>query len=242
MTVLGIDLATRRYRDIGLVLVDESSGALQVKLVRPGWSGTPTVTALAGLVAELAQRQPLSVIAIDGPQAWKAEGNGLVQARCCEKLLNTQAKTGLPGRAKPATALRFVEFAIAFFDALAALGWPRLADPATNPAIPVAIEVWPTAAWRALGLRPLPAKRATAAADVADWLAQLQNRLPLRLPATPTHDELQAILAGLVGLALVGSKLLPPPQFYGTPPMPGVAGWCEGYMLNFARLPGHNGG
>jgi uncharacterized protein YlxP (DUF503 family) len=237
MHSLGIDLATRRYADIGLALLTRQNGCIQVQLVRPTTTGqrnVPTVTALAGLIAELNKRYPLQVIAIDGPQAWKGADTGLAHARTCEKTLNTQAKTGLPGVAKPASALRFVQFAIDLFDTLAALGWPRLTEPVANPPIPVAVEVWPTAAWRALGLRALPAKRATAAQDVAHWLAQLQARFPLRLTETPTHDELQAIMAGLVGMAL-GDGDLPAPQFYGLAPAFCDSAWREGYLVNFSR-------
>jgi hypothetical protein len=237
MHCLGIDLATRRYADIGLALLTRRSGWIEVQLVRParaGQTGTPTVTALAGLVAELNQRHRLQVIAIDGPQAWKGADTGLAHARCCEQILNTQAKTGLPGVAKPASTLRFVAFAIELFDALAALGWPRLAEPVAHPPTPVAVEVWPTAVWRALGLRALPAKRITTEQDVAHWLAQLQARFPLQLEQTPTHDELQAIVAGLVGMAL-GERTLPPLQFYGRPPVLCDGTWREGYLVNFAQ-------
>jgi uncharacterized protein DUF429 len=162
----------------------------------------PDVDALAEWLVALADSCGAQLLLIDGPQAWKDEANGLVHQRRCERELHTQAKTGPPGRVLPGTQRRFTELAIALFDSLAARGFPRF-DPA-RPGSRAALEVFPTACWRALGRRPLPGKRKTSAAELASAADFLSTRCGLRFRATPTHDELQAAVAGLAGLALCG--------------------------------------
>lgn len=236
MNILGIDLASQHYCDIGLALIDAGSAPRSVQWVRPpahGLSDPPDATALGEFVGKLARNRDVTIIAVDGPAAWKAPDNGLLHSRVCERQLNTQAKTGLPGFAKPASALRFVSFAVEFFDALAAQGWPRSAQAADKPIeLPLTIEVWPTAAWRALGLRPLPSKAATRPTDVADWLRQLQTVFPMQLTEPPTHDELQAVVAALVGEALARGRA-DQVAFYGQPPFILDGAWREGYIVNF---------
>jgi hypothetical protein len=235
MQVLGVDLATRRYRDIGLVRLAQIGPGVQAQMIRPadhGLTGTPTVTALATLVAEEAWAAGAAIIAIDGPQAWQAADNGLAHMRSCEGRLHTQAKTGLPGHVKPGPALRFVQFAIDFFDALAALGWPRQQTVVTTEK-PTTLEVWPTAVWRALGIKPLPAKRTTAAADAAQWLRHLAERIPVAVDQPPTHDEVQALMVGLVGLAFASGD---PARYlcHGQPPVRVDDTWREGFIVNLS--------
>jgi hypothetical protein len=239
MVVMGIDLASRRYTDIGVTLIQRTSAVIDVAFLRPAeyaLKGVPQVEPLAHWVAGVAAEHRVSVIALDGPQAWKAAENGLEHARVCERQLRTQAKTGLPGAAKPGTALRFVRFAIDFFAALERLGWPRLirSEDASRSAR-VAIEVFPTAAWRALGLPPLPAKRAKQRADVAVWLPQLEQCFPLRLAGQPSHDELQALIAGLVALAMAEgdwSQI----ALFGEPLALVDGAWREGYIVNWQTV------
>ncbi len=239
MAVMGIDLASRRYADIGVALLRRAGAKIDVHFLRlaaHGLDDPPQVERLADWVADVAREHQVSVIAIDGPQAWKAAENGLEHARACEQQLHTQAKTGLPGVAKPRTALRFVRFAIDLFAALERLGWPRLVsrEEVSRPAR-VAVEVFPTAAWRALGLPPLPAKRANPDAEVALWLSRLECCFPVRLAAQPSHDELQALMAGLVALALAEgdwSQI----ALFGQPLVLVDGAWREGYIVNWQRV------
>jgi hypothetical protein len=238
MHILGIDLATRRYSDIGVALLHQSASAIHVNFLHPaaaGLGGPPQVAMLAEWVADVARQHDVAIIAIDGPQAWKAPDNGLDHARLCEQLLRTQAKTGLPGAVKPGPALRFVRFAIDFFDALAEAGWPRLADAATLPPhSPVTVEVFPTAVWRALGLRPLPAKGKSSVSDIGCWRRQVAERFSLCFRTAPGHDELQALMAGLVALALASGQR-DEVALYGAPPYFGGGVWREGYIANFVH-------
>ncbi|WP_291512169.1 DUF429 domain-containing protein [Acidithiobacillus sp.] len=200
MTVLSVDLAYRRYRDCGTVLLRRQAGAIAVDFPSLELSGTPAPEPLAARLAHIAAEAQVHCILLDGPQAWKDEDNGLVHARRCERALNTPAKTGPPGQVKPANYGPFVEFSIAVFDALERLGWPRLEDPLRPRRR--SVESFPTAAWRGLGLLSLPAKSRTHPADLQEALRRLCAVFHLELAREPNHDELQAIVAGLGGLAL----------------------------------------
>jgi hypothetical protein len=79
-------------------------------------------------------------MAIDGPQSWKAEENGLVHSRICDRLLNAPAKVGLPGQGKPRTYVPFIAFSIAVFGALVELGWQRLLEVQSDPSLRVVAE------------------------------------------------------------------------------------------------------
>lgn len=234
-TIISIDVATRRYIDIGVAVLTQQDQAIAVDFVQParhGLTGVPNAHTLAEWIAALAGRLKAPVITVDGPQAWKDPQNGLLHARVCERLLHTQTKTGIPGVSKPGTGLRFVNFSIDFFDHLDVLGWPRLMTEPTRPLVTkVAVEVFPTATWRALRISPLPAKSKTKPSDVTLWLSRLQALFPLVLHGEPTHDELQALVGGLGGLALAEGKTN---GFYlaGHAPFHLDGSWREGYILN----------
>ena len=188
----------------------------------------PSASALSDWLVALARRSDARLLLIDGPQAWKDPANGLVHQRRCEHALATQAKTGPPGRALPSSQLRFVALSIALFDALAARGFARF-DPA-RPERPAAVEVFPTACWRALGTRALPGKRAGRDEELARCTRILARERGVRLSAAPTHDELQAAVAGLAGLALEGHESLRP-RAYGVPPYEADGSWREGVIV-----------
>jgi hypothetical protein len=200
MAVVSIDLAYRNYKDIGVAVMRNDPDCIDVRLQKVSLTGDPKPDVLAVYCAELASRIGASHILIDGPQGWKNPDNGLIHSRICERALNTPAKTGLPGVVKPANYLAFVAFSIAFFDELARLGWERLLSMAKG-ATTTAIETFPLSAWRALTLPPLPAKARCAETLLLHRTSSLQALFPLRLSAPPTHDELQAVVSGLGGLA-----------------------------------------
>jgi uncharacterized protein DUF429 len=162
----------------------------------------PDAPRLADWLAELARACGARRIAIDGPQAWKDESNGLVHQRLCERAFATQAKTGPPGLVLPGTQRRFTELSIALFDSLAERGFSRF--DAARPGAPAALEVFPTACWRALGAPPLPGKHGARPEHLARAVEVLRSRFGVRFRGQPTHDELQAAVAGLAGLALEG--------------------------------------
>jgi hypothetical protein len=182
----------------------------------------------------------VQVVLVDGPQAWKDPGNGLEHARVCEHELHTPAKTGLPGQVKPANYRPFVDFSIAVFDRLDAVGWVRFQDLVlAGMSRGVAVESFPCAAWRALDLDPLPSKSKATEQDISRRATLLAERFKLRLSETPTHDQLQAIVSGLGGLGIEqqdGTRAavagVSPTMIDGT--------WREGYIVT-PRLGGWEG-
>ncbi len=235
MTVISIDLAYKRYSDIGvaaLTQVDEGVSVEVIRLANLGLSGQPAASDLARCLETLAQDRGAQVMLIDGPQAWKSPSNGLEHSRRCERELNTPGKTGLPGNTKPANYCGFIAFSIELFDELASHGWPRLAAiDSPDPACRVTIESFPTSAWRKLGLTPLPSKSRATAESIRRKLAELQGLFSLQARPDLTHDELQAVVAGLAGLALERGD----PQGYagvGCPPVQEDGSWREGFIIN----------
>ena len=188
----------------------------------------PDIPTLGESLLELAERFHARFLLIDGPQAWKAPNSRLEHQRVCEWETRTPGKTGLPGCVKPQPWTRMAEFSVGLFDFLHEQGWHRYSGDQTSTA--VAVETFPTHAWRCLGKRPLPAKskRDTCLADWASWLA---SRFNFQWPREPTHDEIQAVVAGLAGLALGGST---PWGFsaLGLPPTLEKGHWREGFIVS----------
>lgn len=150
--------------------------------------------------------------------------------------MNTPAKTGLPGFVKPANYREFVSFSIEVFDALCNVGWVRLScvGAALHSNSRVVIESFPLSAWRSLGIAPLPSKPKTKSTELETRLLALGGILPLHLSGTPTHDQLQAVVAGLAGLA-VERNAWKACAAAGLPPFAYDGCWREGFILNATR-------
>jgi hypothetical protein len=200
---------------------------------------------LAGRLNHLCTTRGVQVMLLDGPQAWKSEQNGLDHARVSERQLNTAAKTGLPGMVKPVTYRAFADFCVDVFDALCRRGWKRLAtrEYPVNPTDRVLVESYPHAAWKSLGLKPLPSKRRHKVSDLAECMAALKTVVPIAVNRPPNHDQLQAIVGGLAGLALTEQYHTPgkhtsrtPLQqnlgtrIVGQPPRREDGHWREGFI------------
>jgi hypothetical protein len=230
MSVLSIDLASRRYRDNGIALLHGAPGRVTARLVDPeslGLHGEPAVAPFVSAIAELAERERVRVILLDGPQAWRANESSLVHLRHCERETRTPGKTGPPGVVKPQTWTRMAEFSIALFDALHERGWPRLTDRWQGGR--AAVESFPTHAWRMLGHTALPGKSATT--TLAPWLAALTDS-GLALPMGDIgHDEVQALVAGLAGIAMV-DKGLESCDVRGINPFLEDGAWREGFIVS----------
>lgn len=184
----------------------------------------PELEPLADFLVGLCKRHDARLLLIDGPQAWKDEANGLRCQRVCEKALATPGKTGVPEVVLPRTWTRFAKLSIALFDALACRGLPRSAG---------AFESFPTASWRALGERPLPGKNARKRRldeEVRARARVLAERFGVEFSADPGHDELQAAVAGLAGIALEGHRSLAC-ELHGVPPYPLYGSWREGVIV-----------
>lgn len=232
---LSIDLAFRCYADIGVCALRDTEAGIEVarfRLEDLGLRGKPKADALAKAVAALAGDLGARLVFVDGPQAWKDPDNGLEHARLCERALATPGKTGLPGVTKPANYGPFIAFSIDFFDELSSLGWPRLASEAgLDGDERFAIESFPTSAWRGLGLRPLPGKAKTPPAMIGAKLGELRALCAVACPDDLTHDELQALVAGLAGVAAEGHSALRC-ETVGAPPFELEGTWREGFIVN----------
>ena len=251
MSVLSVDLAYRRWSDLGIAILSRTtgknggengqmSGLIACELI--AWDGSDLeekhqgkpvhAEILAGRLNHLANIRGIRVLLLDGPQAWKSESNGLAHTRLSERQLNTAAKTGLPGIVKPATYRTFAEFCVDVYDALCRRGWKRLATQVQPGAEPerVLVESYPHAAWRALGLRALPSKRRAKVSDLATSFAALESLIPLTVDRPPNHDQLQAIVGGLPGLALEAHNPAGA-RFVGEPPRREDGHWREGFIV-----------
>jgi hypothetical protein len=260
VAVLSVDLATRRWSDLGIVVLERTRSACSPKAfpgppLKPSFStasgpeglitcetilwndaGPVEAESLAGRLNHLCGIRGIRVLMLDGPQAWKSRNNGLEHSRVSERQLNTAAKTGLPGMVKPLTYRPFAEFCLDVYDALCRRGWSRLATREQPISAHdqnqerVLVESYPYAAWKSLGLKPLPAKRRAKVSDLAEAYGALRNLIPFTVNRPPNHDQLQAIVAGLPGLALeerntAGTRIV------GNPPRREEGHWREGFIV-----------
>ena len=265
MAVLSVDLAFRRWSDLGVVVLSRVPSRLHASFVnceilsfdRPGLDpahdrgphgqvfvrgvedrGPVDAEILAGRLNHLCAVREIRVLMLDGPQAWKSRANGLEHARVSERQLNTAAKTGLPGMVKPAASRSFAEFCMDVYDALSRRGWRRLqtlpqplsADTAAAPSERILVESYPHAAWKSLGLKPLPAKRRARVIDLAESYGALRSVVPFTTNRPPNHDQLQAIVAGLPGLALE-ERNPSAMRIVGNPPRREQGHWREGFIV-----------
>jgi len=194
--------------------------------------GPVDANVLAGFLNHMANVRGIHVMMLDGPQAWKSRDNGCNHARVSERELNTVAKTGLPGMVKPLTYRPFAEFCLDVYDALCRRGWRRLGtreQPEGGPER-VLVESNPHAAWKALGLKPLKSKRSAKVSDLAEAYGALRQVIPFTTSRPPNHDQLQAIVGGLAGLALEARDAAGA-QFVGTAPRREDGHWREGFIV-----------
>ena len=289
MAVLSVDLAFRRWADIGIVVLERVclaqagvSGACESGLYpmphfpmsdaaeRAGYQinceiipshglgfnaeierGPVDANVLAGRLNHLCGIRNIRVILLDGPQAWKSRFNGLEHARVSECQLNTAAKTGLPGMVKPKTYRAFAEFCLDVYEALCWRGWCRMSTQ-TQPSAAVGpdgkhvddpqrilVENYPYAAWRSLGIKPLPSKRLAKVSDLADAYGALRSLFPITTNSRPNHDQLQAIVGGLAGLDLE-ARNTDAIRVVGTAPCREEGQWREGFIV-LPERPAHAG-
>jgi len=235
MAVLSVDLATRRWSDLGIVVLDRAQPnreLINCEIIPWNDQGPVEAEILAGRLNHLCGVRNIRVLMLDGPQAWKSSTNGLEHSRVSERQLNTAAKTGLPGMVKPATYRNFAEFCLDLYDALCRRGWCRLATREQPGAQQerVLVESYPFAAWKSLGLKPLPSKRRSKVSDLAEAYGALRALIPFTTNRPPNHDQLQAIVGGLPGLALeerntAGARIV------GNPPRREDGHWREGFIV-----------
>ena len=170
----------------------------------------PPVVELALRLNTLCLERGAGVLMLDGPQAWKAD----------EHLPQPAHGVGQPGAAAgspsarmlPGTYERFVGYCLALYDALGRLGWQRLAARESNGNASarheerlqhkVLVESYPESAWKSLGITPLPERQHCRVSDLAEAYAALSAILPITTSQPPNHNQMQAIVGGLPGLAI----------------------------------------
>jgi hypothetical protein len=270
VAILSVDLAYRRWSDLGIVVLDRAPLQQSAGIASPGLPHSPLsvhpfsgpdvplpsngpiaceiipsmssgdefgpgpvdANILAGRLNHLCNLRNIRVIMLDGPQAWKSSANGLAHSRVSERQLNTAAKTGLPGMVKPITYRPFAEFCLDVYDALCRRGWRRFQTQGQRGTPPerVLVESYPYAAWKSLGLKPLPSKRRARVSDLAEAYGALRSLIPFTTNRPPNHDQLQAIVGGLPGLALeerntAGARIV------GNAPRREDGHWREGFIV-----------
>jgi hypothetical protein len=239
--VLSVDLAYKRHRDIGVVLLDASDAGIEATIVDASLADPPHAHTLADWLHALAERHHVAGIAIDGPLGWKAPGTDAPHCRVSEKAVRAPGKTGVPpDGVKPRGYLAFTEFSLALFERFTtrygyALPGSGHAAPEKQGAIGdraarFVTETFPTAAWRSLGLVPVPGKGRTTPDALHDATARLTARVPIRLGHTPTHDQLQAVVGGLAPLAWAQGDI-ERVTLAGLPPFRLDGCWREGYIM-----------
>lgn len=231
MPIVSVDLAVKRYADIGVAILNCNNGIIYSHFHKISLPGSPEVGLLTDYLCALCADNNATVLIIDGPQAWKDPDNGLEHSRICERQLNTQAKTGLPGHVKPANFTRFVKFSIDIFDALVVRGW-NLFEVTTMPFTSnIVVESYPRSAWSSLGISPLPSKKKASQIDIDERFDALKNQFRIDFSGKPNHDELQALVAGLAGISIEYGKENAV-KIYGEPPKL-IDGYLrEGFIVN----------
>src|SRR6185295_7707021 len=173
-------------------------------------------------------------ILIDGPQGWRASRSPIDYMRLCERCTRTPGKTDVPEIVKPASWTRMVRFSVALFDRLDKEGWPRFSH--QSPPDRSAVESFPTHAWRSLGCTPLPG-RDRSVENLREGCKKLSDLFGITWARFPTHDEIQAVVAGIGGLMLQESG---PSgcRIHGSEPFCESGTWREGFILS-PKWPAH---
>jgi hypothetical protein len=196
----------------------------------------------AHVVSDFCHKEGIRILLVDGPQAWKDPDSELLHCRACERELATPAKTGTVGSVKPKTWVRFVSFSIGVFESLVTECGAQLAESHQIIAPKsgfLALESFPTSAWRALKLKPLPGKTKSKPFDIADRVASLRQYYKLELSSEPSHDELQALVSALAGPAILNGNSSGYCA-HGTAPVIKNGVRVEGYIVNPRCLPTMN--
>ncbi|MBW2168458.1 MAG: DUF429 domain-containing protein [Deltaproteobacteria bacterium] len=235
MRILSVDLAYKRWSDIGVAVLGYDQKYIKCRFIDlcDNVPDPPTADKVAANLCNLSDKYNCKILLLDGPQAWKHPENGHEHARDCERILNTPAKTGLPGSVKPRNYLRFVCFSIDVFNYLGQDGFRRLRykDLEKINKVSIALESFPLAAWRSLGVTPLPAKSKCNESHIRSRVDSLLKIFPIEFNESPNHDQLQAVVAGLAGIA-IRAGISDGFEAVGQPPVSLSGIWQEGYIVN----------
>lgn len=205
MKVLSIDLASRRYRDFGIALLEAGTGEPGFPDTEElGLSGEPEAAECAAALETFCKANDVGVLLLDGPHGWRHPDSSIEHMRLSERVLNTPGKTGIQGQVKPKNFLRYIQFSIDLFHelhfnygwSLMHSGWHRRRKRRW------VVESFPSAAWELLGLERLPGKSRVKRADLNRFTKQLGQVTGYDLPKGLSHDELQAAVVLPAGEAI----------------------------------------
>lgn len=238
--VFSIDLASASYGRMGFCMLTGSRRASTASFVKPaqlGLKNPPEPKVLASTIFHYCQEQGIRIVFLDGPQAWKDPDSDLRYCRRCEFELFTPAKTGMFGTAKPGSCLSYVQFSIELFSHLMDLGFELVRKaPIRASRRFLAIESFPTSAWRSLGLRPLPRSARKDPNELRVRARNLEKNFGVRIPEESTHDEMQALLGAMAGLSIL-EKDASGYCLSGSPPTKKNGILCEGFIVNPRLTP-----
>lgn len=214
--VLGIDVASASWADIGAAAVDFDEGRITAVVPAPiPWPNEPlTPIALARTIDWFAREYAVSAVGLDGPQGWRdpdTDVNLPGVGRRCEYLCRAQGKTGVYRQTYPATQVGWIEFSIELFRHLLAFPGVTLAGEGdTDTEGYLVLECFPTSAWRSSGLRPLPGK--SKKPSLGGYRDSLREAYGLPEFDTSSHDDLQGVVAALCAVGATGGPVIPVPQ------------------------------
>jgi len=233
--VLSIDPAMRSYQDVGVCVLEGARRRSKLTTIPPSelnLTGKPDPSKLASAILDYCLRHNIKVVLLDGPQAWKDPDSQPPYSRLCEKELATPGKTGPFGTVRPQSFFRFVQLCIDVFRHLLEGGAELVQrSPINIPESLLAVETFPTSAWRYLGQKPLPSKQRATAEDIRDHVRALRDKFHLEITGEPNHDQVQAAVAGLAGLSILEADA----SGYclsGSPPVRKGENHCEGFIVN----------
>jgi len=203
--VFSVDLAARRYADIGFAFLAHDSDTPELlKASQLGLAGKPSAMEMTFALDRYCRQNGVRVLLIDGPQGWKSPKTGVPYMRICERVLNTPIRTGVIGEVRPLTSLRFIAFSINLFHILRlTYGWNLITSNWHQfPGRYWLVESFPSAAWRLFGLDRLPAKSNLTPRKLNQWKKDLCFVSGMKMPRKLTHDELQAAVVLPAGRAI----------------------------------------
>lgn len=225
--VLGVDLACRSWDDTGTALVEFThDGWAKCRVGVLQWPDRQvSPVEMASLIDAYARENGVSAVCLDGPQGWRRPGIGPSTrpgvGRLAEYEVRAQGKVGEYGNTYPRNQAPWITFCITVYDQLLACPGVLLAnDPDATRFTPphggyILAEVYPTSTWRASGLTPLPGKQRTTLGRMLDaerWLATRYGMPTGFVQCRANHDHLQAVVAALPGVGLLGGPVVPEPN------------------------------
>lgn len=249
LNVLGIDLASRSWKDNGSAIIRFTTGEKAAwKSVECGciyWqeqSKRPTAAEMAQVIEQTVVKHDLAAVSLDGPQGWRdpaADPKRKGVGRVCEYEAKCQGKTGEYGKTYPQTQHGWIRFSIDVFEHLRKNGNAVIANDREQVAVEKLpdgkfwlLECFPTSTWKMSRLAALPGKyRVGKQHDlIAEYARSLQQRYELSglAPWKGTHDDLQAIVAALPAVGLLQGPCQAVPG--------GIEGWNE---IATENVPGH---